>query len=141
MTIRYSVRRDAPTPALREPGEVVWAKILQGSAAGKFRPACVVTRESGHFLAMGFTTLTTYENGEARISIPNPAAVGLRGQGYLWSGALVRVDAADGVGDHIGWADRDLAEAIIALARLHGRWAHGLRLAAHDHHDDLGIGA
>lgn len=119
--------------AFDEPGEVVWVSIFNSlenrSAWGKFRPALLVKRDGGLWQTMGLTTNSTYRDGSSRVPIPNPTLVGLRGPGFLWGDRLTPVAAID-IGDHIGWADSALVEAVIALARLDSDQAMGLRGSA-----------
>jgi hypothetical protein len=116
--------------ALGQPGELAWVSIFNSlenrAATGKFRPALLVARDGGTWATMGLTTNPTYRDGTPRIAIPNPTVVGLRGPGFLWGDRLTPVSPID-VGDHIGWADAALVEAVICLAALDGAWAAGLR--------------
>lgn len=116
--------------ALGQTGELAWVSIFNSlenrAATGKFRPALLVARDGGTWATMGLTTNPIYRDGTARIAIPNPTAVGLRGPGFLWGDRLTPVSPID-VGDHIGWADAALVEAVIRLAALGGAWAAGLR--------------
>lgn len=123
--------------ALGEPGEVVWVRIFNSlesrSSTGKFRPAVLVSRDGGLWATIGLTTNSTYRDGTARVPIPNPALVGLSGPGFLWGDRLTPVAAID-VGDHIGWADTALVEAVIPLVALDGDVAEPLRRSASVHH-------
>jgi hypothetical protein len=114
-------------------GELVWADVrnpLENRAStGKMRPVVLVQREGGHYRTMGLTTQRTYGDGTPRVAIPNPRRVGLRGPGFLWGDKLTNVSVLD-IGDHIGWSDAELAEAIITLARLGNGAAAGLRAAS-----------
>lgn len=125
--------------AVGEPGELVWVSIFNSlenrSATGKFRPALLVDRDGGLWQTMGLTTNATYRDGSARVCIPNPTLVGLRGPGFLWGDRRTPVAAID-LGDHIGWADAALVEAVIALAGLDGDQAKGLRRSAALHHPE-----
>jgi len=123
--------------ALGDPGELVWVSIFNSlenpSARGKFRPALLVSRDGGLWATMGLTTNPTYRDGTQRVPIPNPAMVGLRGPGFLWGDRLTPVAAID-VGDHIGWADTALVEAVIRLAAVDSDLAAPLRESAALHH-------
>jgi hypothetical protein len=104
------------------------------AAAGKTRPAMLVERIDGHWLAVGFTTNSTFKTtGDPRIPIPNPRRVGLGGPGYLWSGKLDSVAASD-VLYHRGWADRTLVDAIAKAGHLTPAQMTVLRAVADDHH-------
>lgn len=118
------------TLAYGRPGELAWVSIFNSlenrAATGKFRPALLVARDGGTWATMGLTTNSTYRDGTPRLPIPDPRAVGLRSPGFLWGDRLTPVSPID-VGDHIGWADSALVEAVIRLAALDGPWADGLR--------------
>ena len=130
--------------ALGEPGELVWVRIFNSlenrSAKGKARPALLIDRDGGHWRTMGLTTNGTYRDGSPRVSIPNASQVGLRGPGFLWGDRFTSVAAID-VGDHIGWADAALVEAVIALAALDGDPADRLRRKAALHHPEARVDA
>jgi hypothetical protein len=131
---------ESPCPTDRT-GELTWASVrnpLENRASvGKDRPVVVVEREGGHYRTVGLTTRTQYRDGGARVAIPNPRRVGLSGPGFLWGNKLTNVSSMD-LGDHIGWADPELAEAVIELAGLDGEAAERLREAARRHHPDEG---
>lgn len=114
-------------------GDVVAVRLLNAlenrKSEGKTRPAVLVKLEAGHWLAMGLTTRPIYADGSARTPIPNYAAVGLLGPGFLWGERLARISRID-VLDRFGTVDRDLAEAVIRLARLDDALAAALRDAA-----------
>lgn len=116
-----------------EVGEIVWAGVRNPfenrRSQGKMRPVVLVERDGGHFRTMGLTTNETYRDGSPRTPIPDPAAVGLRGRGYLWGDRLTNVSAID-IGDHIGWVDAALAEAIVSQAQDLGADAARRLLAA-----------
>lgn len=128
-------------PATDRTGELTWAAVrnpLENRASiGKSRPVVIVDREDGHYRTMGLTTLSHYSDGGARTPIPNPKSVGLSGRGFLWGNKLTNVSSMD-IGDHIGWADPELAEALIELAGLQGEAAERLREAARRNHPDEG---
>jgi hypothetical protein len=67
-------------------------------------------RESGHWMAMGLTTNPKYRNGQPRTPIPDPAALGLTPQGFLW-GRLTRISVLD-VRAHFGWVTGEVLELI-----------------------------
>lgn len=125
--------------AFGEPGELVWVSIFNSlenrSATGKPRPAVLVERDGGQWQTMGLTTNATYRDGSPRIAIPNPAGVGLGGPGFLWGDRLTRAAVID-IGDHIGWADPALVDAVIALAGLDAGLAQRLRHSAALHHPE-----
>jgi hypothetical protein len=68
-------------------------------------------REGGHWWAMGLTTKPAYRDGRPRTPIPDPAALGLSGPGYLWGCRLTRISVID-VRAHIGWATREVQELV-----------------------------
>lgn len=114
-------------------GDVVIINLLNTlenrHTTGKRRPAVLIRRENGHWKTMGLTTNPRYLDGGARVAIPNPCAVGLRGPGWLWGNRLANVAALD-VETYIGRVDDAMAESIIDLAGLEGDDAAALRDAA-----------
>jgi hypothetical protein len=102
------------------------------SCTGKPRPATLVARSRYGWLVMGHTRKRNFRDGTPRIPVPNAAAVGLNGPGFLWGDGLTEIPA-HAVLEHLGWADRDLAEVIIDVTGIHGRWANDLRNAANEH--------
>lgn len=129
--------------AFGEPGELVWVSIFNSlenrSAKGKTRPAILVDRDGGQWQTMGLTTNATYRDGSPRVAIPNFAVVGLQGPGYLWGDRLTLAAAID-IGDHIGWADGALVDAVLALAGLEVDLAQRLRRSASLHHPEASGG-
>lgn len=123
------------------PGELVVAAVRNPienwRSTGKPRPVVIIDRVDGHYRTMGLTSNRTYRNGSLRVPVPDPAMVGLRGPGFLWGDHLTNVSVLD-IGDHIGWVDSRLAEAIIQLADLPEALARLLRAAAAEHHPDPG---
>ena len=126
-----------PLSAHHEPGEVVWATVFNpfenDSSKGKQRPAVLIYRVGGHWKIMGLTSKPHFHDGRSRIPVPNPQAVGLPGPGHLWGNRTTQISAMD-VGDHLGWADLNLAGLIIGYAGLYGRVARDLWAAAERHH-------
>lgn len=122
-------------------GELAWASVrnpLENRASvGKDRPVVILDREAGHYRTMGLTTRSHYQDGGRRVSVPDPTRVGLSGPGFLWSDKVTNVSVVD-IGDHIGWASPELAEAVITLAGLEGEAAERFREAARRHHPDEG---
>lgn len=108
-------------PAQDEPGELVTAAVTNPlenpGATGKVRPVILVRRQASRWHVMGLTSRSTYRNGQPRTPVPNPAAVGLRGPGYLWGQRLTAISVLD-VYRHLGWVDTDLAEVLMAQANL-----------------------
>jgi hypothetical protein len=97
-------------------GEVVLARCFNPHenprSRGKVRPMVLWRREGGHWLAMGLTRKSSYDTtGQPRTPIPDPAALGLDGQGFLWSNRLTRISVID-VLCHLGWATDDMMELI-----------------------------
>lgn len=84
---------------------------------GKLRPVVLVERVSGHWRVMGLTTNPRYRTGMARVAVPDPAHVGLRGPSYLWGRNLTSVCVLD-LERPIDWCDPLLAEAVADLAQL-----------------------
>lgn len=123
--------------SLFAPGMTVIASVgnpLENAyCTGKFRPAVLVERVDGHWLLMGLTSKSTYDNGLPRVAVPNPNRVGLRGPGYLWGDKLTRVNVLD-VSHQIGWVDRQLAIAVADLAHLSPRHRRQLLAVALKHH-------
>jgi hypothetical protein len=125
----------------RQVGEIVTAMVLNPiqnpETTGKPRPVVLVAKRKlpgGWWDCMGMTTNPVYKNGRIRVAVPNPSAVGLDKQGYLWGPRLVGVPEGD-LGYPIGWVDLALAEAIIDLAQLGPDDAAALRKAqAWAHH-------
>ena len=124
-------------PSAHRPGEVVsvvvYNALEHAGSAGKRRPAVLVRRQGGRWLVMGLTTKPAYASGVPRVAVPDPAAVGLAGPGHLWGDRLTAVSALD-VGEHIGWVDHALAEAVAELARLPAADRRALHDAAEAHH-------
>lgn len=54
------------------------------NAEGKIRPAVLVSQTGDNWRVMGLTTKSRYSTGELRRPIPNHAAVGLSGPGFIW---------------------------------------------------------
>jgi hypothetical protein len=73
----------------------------------------LVRREDGYSMAMGLTTKpVTGTASPARWSpVPDPAALGLTGQGFLWGHRLTRISVLD-VRAHIGGATEEVQELI-----------------------------
>ena len=118
-------------PAQGEPGEVVLAvvgnPIENPGCLGKVRPVVLVRREGASWHVMGLTTQARYKTtGAPRRPVPNPARVGLLGEGFLWAERLTGICVLN-LQRHLGWADTDLAEAIIEQAQLGTRDAAALR--------------
>jgi hypothetical protein len=108
--------RRISTRVHHQPGEIVWGRIFNSledrNSTGKWRP--VVILEPGHcqHRVVGLTGQPCYKTtGQARVAIPNPAACGLSGGGFIWSSRPYRCSRID-LGDHIGWADGELAAVI-----------------------------
>jgi hypothetical protein len=103
-----------------EPGEIVIARIFNPwedkDATGKPRPAMILAPGDCQHWVIGLTSQSHYKTtGEPRIRVPNPAACGLHGDGYIWSPRPVRCSRID-LGNHIGWADNELASVIANMA-------------------------
>lgn len=113
-------------------GELVLARVYNAlenrSCKGKVRPVVLVEEHDGHWLCAGLTTNPRLRDGRAREAIPNPAAVGLRGPGYMWGNRTHTVSRID-LERVIGVVDPALAELIIRthpmtdIARDDLRWA------------------
>lgn len=108
----------------REPGEIVWAGVLdvdanRGRLCPKKRPAVIIgrvgVRRGGGWQLMGLTTLDRHADGNPRT--PYPPQRGLTRAGYLWGYRTVMVPGHDITG-HIGWADDAMIDAIRDLAGL-----------------------
>ena len=95
-------------------GNVVLASVFNPlenrNSRGKVRPVVLVEQDGGHWRVAGLTTNPRRQNGEPRVAIPNPLAVGLGGPGYLWGNRLHNVSKID--------LDRTIGHADAALARL-----------------------
>jgi hypothetical protein len=85
-------------------------------AEGKIRPAVLVSQNGDNWRVMGLTTKSKYSTGESRRPIPNHVGVGLPGPGYIWGSRLTRV-TVDSIHEFIGYANHQLVEEIIDLAR------------------------
>lgn len=103
-----------------QPGQIVWANVLNPienpDAIGKIRPVVLVSSTGSHWYVMGLTSKAKYATGINRVPIPNFAAVGLDGPGYLWGNRLTRI-TSESIESFIGFADDALVEAIIEIAR------------------------
>ena len=119
------------------PAQIVWVPLLNAlenpRAQGKWRPAMLISREGPQWVVMGLTTNPTYRDGQARVPVPNPAAVGLSGPGFLWGWRTARICVLD-LGSPIGWADHDLAELVISIAHLSDADAVAIEQSVVDHH-------
>ncbi len=119
------------------PGQLVWVALTNSlenrRAKGKWRPAVLIGRDGAQWVVMGLTTNPTYRNGQARVAIPNPTGVGLRGPGYLWGSRTARICVLD-LGGHIGWADHELVDVIVSIAHLPTEDALAIKEAATTHH-------
>jgi hypothetical protein len=104
-------------------GEVVLANCMHPfedpRSTGKVRPMILDHRDGGQWMAMGLTTNPAYRTGQPRMPIPNPAALGLIGQGYFWGPRLTRISALD-LYFHIGWATEEVLKLIERLQALGG---------------------
>ncbi len=114
----------------RPVGEIAWVNILnpheRPGACGKWRPGVLVHLDQSGWRVMGLTSKRKYLGGVQRTPVPNPSYCGLDAPSFLWGGGLTRISASD-VGDHIGFADLALADAIIGLTEMYGCWAEDLR--------------
>lgn len=101
-------------------GQIRWTNVKNpiedARAIGKYRPALLVSPDGERWRVMGFTTKNHYEDGTARVAIPDYEALGLPAPGYIWGSRLTRVDIAD-IGYQIGKADRSLLIAVLNVAR------------------------
>jgi hypothetical protein len=124
-------------PAELEPGEIVWASIVNGIenplARGKARPVILIEPSGWAWKTIGLTTRPRHRDGTSRVAIPSARGVGLKHPGWLWSGKLCFTSGID-IQDHIGWVDLPLAFEVIKLAGLTGPTVHALLSAARDHH-------
>jgi hypothetical protein len=102
-----------------EPGEIVWGRIFNGiedrNSSGKWRPVVILEPGDQKHRVIGLTSQRAYKTTCApRVPIPNPTACGLRNGGFIWSPKpswCLRFD----LGDHIGWADNELAAVIATM--------------------------
>jgi hypothetical protein len=124
-------------PAELEPGELVWASIINGlenpTAAGKARPVILIESKGSAWRTMGLTTNPRYRDGSPRVAIPDPWAVGLRAPGWLWGDRLCWTAGID-IQNHIGWVDEALVFDVIELACIGGPIIQTLLAAAAEHH-------
>ena len=101
-------------------GLLFWVNIMNPleneASEGKIRPAVLVSCSGDHWRVMGLTRKSRYSSGEKRRPIPNHAVVGLNGPGFIWGGRLTRV-TADSVHGFIGYANHQLVEEIVDIAR------------------------
>jgi hypothetical protein len=88
----------------------VFNPLENRNSRGKVRPVVLVEEDGGHWRVAGLTTSPRRQNGEPRVAIPHPFAVGLRGPGYLWGNRLHNVSKID--------LDRTIGDADAALALL-----------------------
>lgn len=114
-------------------GDVVLVDLFNAlenpRATGKLRPAVLIRRDGGQWLVAGLTTKPRYSDGSPRVPVPDPAAIGLRSQGWLWGPRPAHIATLD-VHKTIGRVDEAMAEAIIALSRFDADDAGALRAAA-----------
>jgi hypothetical protein len=112
--------REASSRVRHEPGELVWGRIFNGienkNSRGKWRPVVILKPGDREHRVIGLTRQGIYKTtNEPRVPIPNPTACGLSGRGFIWSPKpswCLRFD----LGDHIGWADNELAAVIASMA-------------------------
>lgn len=64
------------------------------------------------------TTETSYADGTPRVPVPGWANIGLNGPGSLWGNKITRIPALTDIGLHIGWADHDLIETVLAYVTM-----------------------
>lgn len=107
----------------------IWNPLENTKSRGKTRPFVLVRRLEGSWRGMGLTTRSRYKDGNPRVAIPEPAAAGLNGPGYLWGQGLTKVYALD-IERAIGKVTPPFAEAVISLAALESVDAAALRKAA-----------
>lgn len=114
-------------------GDIVIANVRNpienARSRGKRRPFLLVHRVDGHWRGMGLTTSSRYASGAPRVPIPDAAAAGLRGPGFLWGDRLTNVSVLD-IDMVIGHVTSALAQAVISTASLDGEDAVRLRGAA-----------
>lgn len=100
-------------PAL-EPGEVVWANVLNPlentKSRNKPRPAILLRRQGNGWRVMGLTTNPTYADGRSRVPVADPEALGLHGPTFFW-GRPTTICSID-VLDHSGWIDELTANTL-----------------------------
>jgi hypothetical protein len=113
-------------------GDVVLVSLLNAlenpRATGKLRPAVLIRRDGGQWLVAGLTTNPRYSDGSPRVPVPDPAAIGLHRQGWLWGPRPAHIATVD-VHTTVGRVDLAMAEAVIALSRLGADDAAALRAA------------
>ena len=113
---------------LPRPGDVVLASISNTSedrkARGKVRPVILINLRDGQWRVIGLTTKSTYVSGDARSAIPDPAAIGLSGPGYLWSPRLACISTLD-VGRIIGHVDSYTVDLLRGVITLPADWPSG----------------
>jgi hypothetical protein len=140
VTHRYTTV-STPRPAELIPGELVWARIINGienpSSTGKSRPVVLIEPHGWAWRTIGLTTNPRYRDGNPRIAIPDPWAVGLNRPGWIWSGTMCTTAGID-IDGHIGWVDEGLAFEIVETARLAGATIQPLLAAARAHHGASG---
>jgi hypothetical protein len=124
-------------PAEIAPGELVWARIINGlenpKATGKTRPVILIEASGSAWRTMGLTTNSRYRDSSPRVAIPDAAIVGLRLPGWLWGGRLCWLAGID-IENHIGWVDGALALEVARLAALDEPTTSTLLSAAAEHH-------
>ena len=129
--VRYESRRYSD--GTYHAGDLVIADVRNPfenpHSRSKHRPLVLVCRIDGHWCGMGLTTNPRHVDGAPRVAVPHPAAVGLRGAGYLWGDRLTSVSVLD-IGRVIGRVDLPLANAVLNLAGLKGETVTKLHLAA-----------
>lgn len=140
-SVRQRYPRGGPRrPADLAPGELVWARIINGlenpNAAGKSRPGILIEARGSAWRTMGLTTNPRYRDGSPRIPIPDSRSVGLRLPGWLWGNRLCWVSGID-IESHIGWVDEPLSTAVAGLAHLNGATVDKLLASACRYHERL----
>lgn len=89
------------------PGMTVIASVgnpLENAyCTGKFRPAVLVERVDGHWLLMGLTSKSTYDNGLPRVAVPIPIASGSEGPGICGATSSPGSTFSTSVTRSVGW--------------------------------------
>ena len=100
----------------------------------KARPVIILAPGGCKHTVAPLTTQAVYKStGVLRKQIPNPAACGLSGDGYLWSAVprpLERIDLRK----HVGWVDHAMVKLLAETMRLPPKTVAQLWQAANRHH-------
>lgn len=116
-------------------GEIVLLRhgnfLENRSATMKARPGVILAPDNCCHIVTGFTSQESFkEGGLSRQICPAGPTTGLRPPSYFWSRRPSRVSRLD-IRSHIGWADREMVDAILEYLQLSSGAVQALREYRH----------